>query len=69
MVEHTGIFIKKPNGLPGAMASSFLSAMNPERLCKFFRNQCKAIVKTCIGIYNGFQIKEQFNNQLIIIGF
>ncbi len=56
IVEHTGLFIKSLNGLPGAMTKVFLSALGNRRICGLIGNSRTAEAKTCVGFFNGHHV-------------
>ena len=56
MVEHTGLFIKSLNGLPGAMTDVLLSTLGNRKICGLVGKSREAEAKTCVGFYNGYHV-------------
>ncbi len=53
-VEDTGLYIKAWNGFPGALIKWLLKCLGNEGICKILGDYDRtAVVRTCIGIYDG----------------
>jgi XTP/dITP diphosphohydrolase len=53
IVEDTGLYIKAWNKFPGALIKWVLKGIGGEGICKFLKNERRAIAETCFCYYDG----------------